>query len=420
MAHPLPIGLCLPCPRRERRVNVDQVNPIDRIPAPGYTDPAMGLSERIEERARRLGFDLVGVASAHPPREHVRAYRDWVARGDHGGMAYMARPDRIARREDPSIILPGARSVVCVAVNYCPAPPPPPANDRPRGRISNYAWRQDYHDWMLPHLVELAAFIRAEVGGGVRHQAYVDTGPVLERAFAAQAGLGFIGKNTCLIHPRLGSWLFLGEVLVDVDLPRAGQTIPPRCGICTRCLQACPTGALAAPYRLDARRCISYLTIEHKGPIPPNLRPLLGEWIYGCDICQEVCPWQRFARPTAVSAFQVVSLGHAAPPLLDLMTLDEEGFRRRFQGSPILRIGRERLLRNVAVALGNVGGPQAVPALATALTDPSPLVRDHAAWALAQIGGPEAARVLDIAREREADPSVRRALVVALEEVAAR
>ncbi|HEC36263.1 MAG TPA: tRNA epoxyqueuosine(34) reductase QueG, partial [Anaerolineae bacterium] len=265
MAHPLPIGLCLPCPRRERRVNVDQVNPIDRIPAPGYTDPAMGLSERIEERARRLGFDLVGVASAHPPREHVRAYRDWVARGDHGGMAYMARPDRIARREDPSIILPGARSVVCVAVNYCPAPPPPPANDRPRGRISNYAWRQDYHDWMLPRLVELAAFIRAEVGGGVRHQAYVDTGPVLERAFAAQAGLGFIGKNTCLIHPRLGSWLFLGEVLVDVDLPRAGQTIPPRCGICTRCLQACPTGALAAPYRLDARRCISYLTIEHKG-----------------------------------------------------------------------------------------------------------------------------------------------------------
>lgn len=348
----------------------------------------MGWIDRVRERTRDLGFDLVGIAPARPPREHLQAYRRWLDRGDHAGMAYMVRPDRVARREDPSLILPGVRSVLCVAVNYYPGPPPAPSDDGPRGRISNYAWGIDYHGWMLPRLEELAAFVRTQVGGEIRYRVYVDTGPVLERAFAAQAGLGFIGKNTCLIHPRFGSWLFLGEVLLEVDLPEENHA-PVRggCGTCTRCLDACPTGALAAPYRLDARRCISYLTIEHKGSIPPELRPLLGTWIYGCDACQEVCPWQRFARPTGVAAFRPASPERPMPPLPDLLALDEEGFRRRFRGTPILRIGRGRLLRNVAVALGNIGGSQAARALGLALDDPDPLVREHAAWALKRIEG---------------------------------
>ncbi len=348
----------------------------------------MGWIDCVRERARELGFDLVGIAPARPPQGHLQAYREWLARGEHAGMAYMARPDRVARREDPALILPGVRSVLCVAVNYYPGPPPAPSDDEPRGRVSNYAWGIDYHDWMLPRLEELAAFVRAQVGGEIRYRAYVDTGPVLERAFAAQAGLGFIGKNTCLIHPRLGSWLFLGEVLLEVDPPEENRA-PVRggCGTCTRCLDACPTGALVAPYRLDARRCISYLTIEHKGPIPPDLRPLLGDWIYGCDLCQEVCPWQRFARPTGVTAFRPASPERARPSLPALLALDEAGFRERFRGTPVLRIGRGRLLRNVAVALGNVGGPQAVRALRRALDDPDPLVREHAAWALARVEG---------------------------------
>jgi epoxyqueuosine reductase len=347
----------------------------------------MGLSERIQEQAYRLGFDLAGVTPARPPGDHLAAYRDWLARGDHGEMAYMARPDRVARREDPTRILPGVRSVICVAVNYYPGPPPD--LEGLRGRVSNYAWGQDYHDWMLPRLMELAAFIHAEVGGEVNQRVAVDTAPVLERALAAQAGLGFIGKNTCLIHPRFGSWLFLGEILVDVDLPPSGEPLPPRCGTCTRCLEACPTGALAAPYRLDARRCISYLSIELKGPIPPHLRPLVGDWIYGCDICQQVCPWQRFAQPTTIPGFRTTSSESAAPSLLELMALDDEGFRRRFAGSPILRIGRGRLLRNVAVALGNAGDPHAAPALQAALDDADPLVQEHAAWALGRISDPD-------------------------------
>jgi len=379
----------------------------------------MEIIRRIRQQANRLGFDLVGVAAARAPQAYLRAYRDWLARGNHAGMAYMARADRVARREDPSLILPGVRSVVCVAVNYYPGPPPSSPDDVPRGRISNYAWGADYHGWMLPRLEELAAFICAEVGGGVRYRAYVDTGPILERAFATQAGLGFIGKNTCLIHPRFGSWLFLGETLLDVDLPlTAGANgrppLPSRCGTCTRCIDACPTGALTAPYQLDAGRCISYLTIEHKGPIPSDLRPLLGEWLYGCDICQQVCPWQRFAQPTSVAPFRAAALDRAAPSLLDLMRLDEEGFRRRFSDSPIRRIGRGRLQRNAAVVLGNLGDPRAVPVLTKALTDRDPLVRAHAAWALGRISGSLAVEALRAAREREADPMVRAELEAAL------
>jgi len=301
--------------------------------------------------ARELGFDLVGVSPPKPPPQAVRAYRQWVAAGYHGEMSYLARPDRVVRREDPAIILPGVRAVICVAVNYYPGPPPAVQADGPaHGRISDYAWGRDYHAWMLPRLEELAAFVRRKAGAS-QTKVYTDAGPILERAMAFQAGLGFIGKNTCLIHPRFGSRLFLGEILVDVELPLTGPPLPSRCGTCTRCLDACPTGALVAPYVLDARRCISYLTIELKGAIPSELEPAIGNWVYGCDLCQEVCPWQRFARPTAVSDFRPDSPDRAMPSLEDLLALDEEGFETRFRGTPVARIGLERLRRNVLAVL---------------------------------------------------------------------
>jgi len=347
---------------------------------------AMSLTQQICNRARDLGFDLVGVTPAHPV-PYVDAYRAWLARGYHGEMGYMARPDRVERREDPAKILPGVRSVVCVGLNYFPGDVPADlARDPSRGRISNYAWGIDYHDWMIPRLEELARFIgaqaRARAGREVRTRVYVDTGPLLERAYAAAAGLGFVGKNACLIHPRMGSYLFLGQVLLDFDLEPTPAMTNVGCGTCTRCIEACPTGALIAPYVLDARRCISYLTIELKGHIPPQLRPLMGNWIYGCDVCQTVCPWQRFARPTSEPSFHAERLDQAAPLLLELLEMDEGAFRQRYERSPISRIGRGRLLRNATVALGNWGDVQAQPALTRALADPEPLVQEHAAWAL--------------------------------------
>jgi epoxyqueuosine reductase len=347
--------------------------------------PQHHLTDPICNKARDLGFDLVGVAPARPT-PHISAYRAWLTRGHHGEMGYMARPDRVERREDPTRIVPGARSVVCVGLNYYPGPLPADlARDRSRGLISNYAWGVDYHDLMTPRLEELAAFIRTCAGREVVTRVYVDTGPVLERAYAAGAGLGFIGKNTCLIHPQMGSWLFLGEILLDLELEPTTAEMKASCGTCTRCLDACPTGALVAPHVLDARRCISYLTIELKGPIPHDLRPLMGNWIYGCDVCQAVCPWQRFARPTAERSFQAGTPDRAAPSLLDLMEMDDEAFRQRYARTPIARIGRHRLLRNAAVALGNWGDARATSALTKALTDPEPLVREHAAWALERI-----------------------------------
>ena len=370
----------------------------------------MSLTQRICDRARDLGFDLAGVVPAHPV-PHLDAYHSWLAQGYHGEMGYMARPDRVERRADPTRLIPGVRSIVCVGLNYYPgAWPAGLRRDPSLGLVSNYAWGLDYHALMMPRLEELAAFVRSEVGTGdgagrgVATRAYVDTGPVLERAYAAEAGLGFIGKNTCLIHPRMGSWLFLGEILLDLELDSTSEKTGVGCGTCTRCLDACPTGALVAPYVLDARRCISYLTIELKGPIPHELRPLMGNWIYGCDVCQEVCPWQRFARPTGERFFQTAGPGRAAPVLLDLIGMDEETFRQRYGGSPIFRGGRGRLLRNAAVALGNWGNEQAVPALVSALSDVESLVRAHAAWALGRIGGQAARKALGDAWQRERDP----------------
>lgn len=367
----------------------------------------MASTEQIRNKALALGFDLAGVVPAFPV-PHLDRYHDWLTQGYHGEMGYMARPDRVARRENPAAMLPGIRSVVCVGLNYYPGPLPDELSDDPsHGLISSYAWGMDYHDLMLPRLEELAAFIGAETGTQVSHRAYVDTGPVLERAYAAAAGLGFIGKNTCLIHPEMGTWLFLGEILVDVELEPTPSKTEVNCGTCSRCLDACPTGALVAPYMLDARRCISYLTIELKGPIPTELRPLMGNWIYGCDVCQWVCPWQRFARLTQERAFLVTDLNYAAPHLAELAEMDEGAFRQRYESTPIARIGRGRLLRNVAVALGNWRNKSAIEPLTRLAGDSEPLVRGHAAWALGRIGSQAAQEALKNTLEREEDPYVR-------------
>jgi epoxyqueuosine reductase len=373
----------------------------------------------IQAEASRLGFHQAGIATVAPPATASR-YLRWLESGFHGEMAYLARAEAVAKRKDLARVQPAVRSVVTVAANYHTVPLPSDARDNPsRGIVASYAWGQDHHDLLLARLRQLASSLSAlgsaETAATPRYRAYVDTGPVLERELAARAGLGFVGRNTNLIHPQLGSWLFLGELLLTIELPPTEQRpIRGTCGRCTRCLDACPTGALVAPYVLDARRCISYLTIELKGPIPRQLRPLMANRIFGCDICQEVCPWnRRFARPTAEPAFQPRP-DAIAPALLDLMGLDDQGFRKRFRGSPIKRAKRRGLLRNVAVALGNWGDPAALPALVHALNDPEPLIRGHVAWALGRVATGEALYALEQARQHEDDAWVQEEIQLAL------
>lgn len=386
------------------------------------------ILSQIASEARRLGLVLAGVAPVPDQTKPgssraIEAYRAWLEAGYQGEMAYLARPEALARREDLSRILPDVRSILAVAALHSSQDPMiEQAGDRSRGLIARYAWGEDYHSVLTSILEELAALIEVEGGRPVVARAYVDTGSILERDLAVRAGLGFIGRNTCLIHPGLGSWLLLGELLLDLELGPPGpifQAIssphPGTCGRCTRCLDACPTAALTAPYLLDARRCLSYLTIELKGPLPRDLRPLLGNRIFGCDVCQAVCPWNRGRQGHSLPhpALQPQP-DRVAPRLLELLTLDEEGFQQRFRNSPVRRIKRRGLLRNVAVALGDWGDPAAVPALVRALGDPEPLVRGHVAWALGQIGGHEAEQALQSVLEREADEWVREEIWAAL------
>ena len=372
-------------------------------------------TEGIVNRAHQLGFDLVGIVPLAPPTT-LEHYQAWLARGYHGEMAYLARPDAIAKRSDLSLILPEVQSVVTVGANYTTGALAAELSDDPSGAIfASYAWGDEYHDWFASRLQRLAEFIQGLYGEPVAYRAYADTGPILERDLAVRSGLGFVGKNTNLIHPRLGSWLFLGELLLAVEL-RGTEPGSDRgtCGNCTRCLDACPTGALVAPYVLDARRCISYLTIELKGVIPREQRSLMGNRIFGCDVCQEVCPWnRRHARPTQEPAFQPRP-GALAPGLVDLLALDAASFRARYRASPVLRAKRRGLLRNVAVALGNWGDRAAVAPLSRALDDEEPLVRGHAAWALGKIGDPQSHAALVRALATETDPWVQEEIGLAL------
>jgi epoxyqueuosine reductase len=343
--------------------------------------PEAGAS-RARALAREAGFDLVGIARADAPPE-LAAFAEWVARGFAGEMAYLT--SQVAKRSDLRAAFPWARSVVCVGLQY-DTPHPYSTEARDGGWIARYAWGDDYHDLMTQRLRGLGERLLAELGP-FRWRAYVDTGPIVERAYAAAAGLGAWGKNTCLLHPEHGSWFFLGEIVTDLDL-HADEPRADLCGSCTACLEACPTGALPAPFVLDATRCISYLTIEVKGPLPEAQRPGVGRHVFGCDICQDVCPWNRKRRHHGGAEFEPRP-GAVAPDLAALASLEPEAFRERFRKSPVKRAKRRGLLRNVAVALGNSGDPAKRPLLEALAADEDPLVRDHARWALQKLGETE-------------------------------
>jgi epoxyqueuosine reductase len=359
---------------------------------------AAALTSRIREEALQLGFFKVGIAPVRP-LPNGGHFRDWLRQGLHGSMDYMER--QVPKRLNPARILPDVRSIVVLAMNYytgCAL------TDSPlNGRISRYARGGDYHAAVGARLERLLDFI-GQQQPSTEGLCYVDTGPVMEKAWGAQTSLGWIGKNTNLITRERGSWFFIGILLLNLEL--AYDPVSENfCGRCVRCMKACPTGALISPYVLDARLCISYLSIELRGLIPRRLRPLMGNRVFGCDDCQEVCPWNRFAARTTEKEF-TPGERNAMPDLLPLIRITPGEFKERFGDSPIRRATRDGLVRNVAVALGNSGRNEAVPALEEALRDTSPVVRAHAAWALGQIGSEQAFRSLDSARIKESNSSV--------------
>ncbi len=352
------------------------------------------MKAAIRQRAAELGFDDCRFTTAAPPAS-AEKFQDWLAQQQHGEMAWLER--NADKRVEPQKVLPGAKSVIVLAVSYVASgewrvmsDQQPPATHNSTlithnfpSVIARYAQFADYHDVLAEKLKLLTAFVDALGDASTKSLWYVDTGPVLERDFAQRAGMGFVGKHTNLISRRLGNWIFLAEILTTLELaPDAPEK--NHCGSCTRCLTACPTNAITAPFQLDARRCISYLTIELKGAIPVELRPAIGHRIYGCDDCLAACPWNKFAREGQLMRAHARK-DLAAPDLLELLALDAAGFKARFAGTPMLRTKRRGLLRNVCVALGNVGEATALPALTRAADDPEPLIAEHARWAVAQI-----------------------------------
>jgi epoxyqueuosine reductase len=361
------------------------------------------MREPIRQYAIELGFDVCRFTAAAPP-ESAPWFQSWLAAGKNGEMAYLRR--NAEKRVDPQRVLPEATTIVTLAASYatarsceCVTPGPAAAQlegpnskidsqgshgrSRPAGIVARYARFTDYHRLLGDRLKDLVKFMTRVGGEGTRSLWYVDTGPLLERDIAQRAGLGFVGKHTNLINRRLGNWFFIAEVITTLQLK---EDLPEknRCGSCTRCITACPTAAITAPFQLDARRCISYLTIELKGSIPVELRAAIGNRIFGCDDCLAVCPWNRFAREGNLMK-QHARPELVEPDLLDLLALDDDGFQRRFAGTPILRTKRRSLLRNVCVALGNVGGVATLPALDQTAHDPDPLIAEHARWAIEQI-----------------------------------
>jgi epoxyqueuosine reductase len=337
----------------------------------------------IRDRALGLGFDAIGFAEARLGPEARDRLAVFLGAGQHGDMGWMA--NRAEERAQPRVLWPDARTIIALGLSYAPADDPLTSLGSPdRGTISTYARGRDYHDLMKGKLKHLAAFVASRFQAAVK--VFVDTAPVMEKPLAEAAGLGWTGKHTNLVSRRHGSWLFLGEIYTALEL----TPDPPhenRCGTCARCLAVCPTDAFPAPYRLDATRCISYLTIEHKGPIPHALRPLMGNRIYGCDDCLAVCPWNRFAQTTTHDALRPRD-DLTAPALADLARLDDAAFRRKFSGSPIKRIGRDRFVRNVLNAIGNSGDPSLLPVAAGLAADPDPVVAEAAYWAAARLTDP--------------------------------
>jgi epoxyqueuosine reductase len=364
--------------------------------------PPANARAAIREQALSLGFDAVGFARADTAagaRDHLEEY---LSLGYHGDMGWLA--ETAARRESPTALWPGARSVVVLGVNYAPAGDPLAGLAQSgRGNISVYARGRDYHDTVKKRLKTLARWIGKTWGAELK--VFVDTAPVLEKPLAQAAGLGWQGKHTNLVSREFGSWLFLGEIYLALDLePDSGEA--DHCGSCTACLDACPTSAFPAPHRIDARRCISYLTIEHRGQIPAELRPLMGNRVYGCDDCLAVCPWNKFAQASRDAAF-LPRAELTAPRLADLARLDDAAFREVFAGSPVKRIGRDRFVRNVLVAIGNSADPRLAAVAEEKLADASPLVRGMAAWALSRLDPHRLGARRPELMAREVDPEVR-------------
>jgi len=383
----------------------------------------MSLTETLKDRARALGFCAVGVTDAEPFVEAESAAASRTAEGLLDGLSWWS-PMRAHASADPRRAMPDARSVIALAFPH-PLPDshsPPvrgsggedsPGGDGPRGRIAAYALGRDYHDALLERMQPLLSMLRDR---GYDAKTYVDHGWMLDRAAAARAGLGWLGKNTNLLVPGAGSYVLLAEIVTSAAL-QPDQPLKKSCGSCDACLRVCPTGALVKPGVLDNRRCISFWTIEHRGVIPREIRPLIGEWIFGCDLCQEICPVN--VRPDAPDAEALTAFGpmmEPRPRLEELLPLDEETFRARFRQSAVWRTRRSGLLRNVCIALGNVADRRSVPALSRALVDNEALIRGHAAWALGRLGGPAARQGLALALSRDADPWVRDECELALQE----
>jgi len=371
------------------------------------------LEQNIKEYGTSLGFDVVGITTAEPFLRDEEAAIDRIRRGLMDGLPWYTE-ERVHRSTHPELLLSGARSIISLAMSYLTGVPQPTGHE-PIGKVARYAWGDDYHDVLKARLKEFVAGLEPRLGRAVKTRIFVDDGPMNDRAAAERAGVGWFGKNTNILTPSHGSWVFLAQVITDLDL-EPDRPLAKTCGSCVRCIDPCPTGAIVAPYVVDNTRCISFLTIELRGAIPRELRPLVGDWVFGCDICQEVCPVNRKAALGLEPAFRQRH-DFAAPALLPLLELDDEGFRERFRNSPVKRAKRVGLQRNVCVALGNIGDSVAVPALARCVAESEPLVRRHAAWALGRIGGPEARDALESALAAEADAHVQEELETALADV---
>jgi epoxyqueuosine reductase len=359
------------------------------------------IKAAIAQRARSEGFDSVGFAAPSPSTRERDLLGLYLRDGRHGDMQWMEETE--ARRADPLVLWPEVRTIVALGLNYGPKTDPLQIlEQKDRAGISVYAQGRDYHDLIKKKLKALGGWIHREFGSELK--VFVDTAPVMEKPLAQRAGIGWQGKHTNLVSREFGSWLFLGEIYLSLELPPDAAEID-HCGTCQACLDICPTAAFPAPYQLDARRCISYLTIEHKGPIPVEFRAAMGNRIYGCDDCLAVCPWNKFAQQGR-EALLAAPAGRQAPILAELARLDDPSFREMFRGSPVKRIGRERFLRNVAIALGNSSDPASGPAIEELLRDPSPLVRGAAVWALKQKSEGAFSRRRAQALAQESDASV--------------
>ncbi len=378
------------------------------------------LANRIKAHARVLGFSACGITTPEPP-PHLSNFEKWLADGMHAGMHYLASAQARARRANPLLILPGCQSIIMLATNYYQGEPPTPQPAAPHAKVARYAWNDDYHHTLLDRMHALHAFIEAACGEPVAQRMYADTGPLLERELAQRAGLGWIGKNTMLIQPRAGSWTLLSEILLAWPLPADQPFVADRCGSCTRCIDACPTQAiLPDERRIDSRRCISYLTIEERGAITAELRPALQDWVFGCDICQDVCPWnERFAQATNDAAF--LARDPLPEPGLEALLLSSAAqFSETYKRSPLKRAKRSGLARNAAVALGAQRAQAAQPALVFAMEhDDDAGVRAHAAWALGQLGSADSQLALQAALASEQAEVVRAEIAAALQHCAA-